>query len=175
MLQLSTSLLKRSVMSLRTGEVIATTESAIINPKNLKIEGFFCNDRLAKRAPVLVTQDIRDLIPQGFVVNDYDVLSEVTDLVRLQEIIDLNFQLIGKPVITVNKQRLGKVEDFSADTQTLYVQKIYVGQSLFKSLRSSQLGVDRSQIVEITNKHIVVNEPLQASKVTAPLGAPATS
>lgn len=175
MLQLSSSLINRPVMSLRTGELVAMTSSAIINPKNLKIEGFFCVDKVEKRQPILLTQDIRDVIPQGFVINDYEALSDEEDLVRLQEILGLDFNLVGKPVITVNKERLGKVDDYSAESQTFFIQKIYVAQPLFKSLKSSQLGIDRNQIVEINNKQIIVKDLIQPTKVPATFGAPATS
>lgn len=175
MLQLSASLLNRPVMSLRTGGVVATTESAIINPNNLKIEGFFCQDRFSKEKLVLLTQDIRDSINEGFVVNDHDVLSEQEELVRLKPVIELQFELMGKHVETTAKQKVGKVSDFAADSETFYIQKLYVGQSLLKSLSSGQLSVDRTQIVEITNRRVVIKELLQPvqSGVTAPAAAPA--
>jgi hypothetical protein len=92
MLQLSTSLQNIPVMSLRTGGQIATALSPIINPNNLKIEGFWCQDDFEGKRLVLLTQDIRDTLPQGFVVNDHDVLSEAEELVRLKDILAMNFQ-----------------------------------------------------------------------------------
>lgn len=159
MLQLSGSLLNRPVLSLRTGGVVATTDQAIFNPNNLKIEGFFCTDRIErKKTVVLLYQDIRDVIPQGFVVNDHDVLVEPEELIRLRDLMNLHFELLGKQVITVNKERVGKVVDFATETTTMYVQKIYIGQSIFKNLTGGNLGIDRSQIVEITDKKIIVQE-----------------
>ena len=52
MLQLSASLLNKSVLSLRTGAPIATISSPLINPDNLKIEGFYCIDRFDKKQAV---------------------------------------------------------------------------------------------------------------------------
>jgi uncharacterized protein YrrD len=172
MLQLSASLLNQPVMSLRTGGEIARIESAIFNPNNLKIEGFYCNDHFSRQKLILLTQDIRDNIKQGIVVNDHDVLSEPDELIRLQSVLELNFELLGKPVETVSKHKVGKVTDFAVDSQSLYVQKIYVGPSLIKSLTSGQLSVDRNQIVEITNRRIVIKDleaPVKGGAVaTAP-------
>lgn len=155
--------------------MVATTESAIINPNNLKIEGFFCQDHFSKNKLILLSQDIRDSIDEGIVVNDHDVLSEEGELVRLKPVLDIGFELIGKQVQTVNKQKLGKVSDFAVDSQTFYVQKLYVGQSLLKSLSSGQLSVDRTQIVEITNRRIVIKELLEQVKSgnVSPVAAPA--
>jgi sporulation protein YlmC with PRC-barrel domain len=145
-------------MSLQTGGEIAKIESAIFNPNNLKIEGFYCNDLFSRQKLILLTQDIRDNIKQGIVVNDHDVLSEPDELIRLQSVLELQFELLGKPVETVSKHKVGKVTDYAVDNQTLYVQKIYVGPSLIKSLTSGQLSVDRNQIVEITNRRIIIKD-----------------
>jgi hypothetical protein len=67
---------------------------------------------------------------------------------------------------------LGKVNDFAADSQTLYIQKLYIGQPLLKSLSGGQLSVDRTHIVEITNKKIVVQDILRPTKAGAPVTAP---
>src|SRR5690242_7642928 len=85
MLQLSGSLTNRPIMSLRTGGQVAEALKPIINPNNLKIEGFYCQDRFSKDQLVLLTQDIRDVVAQGLIINDHDVLSDPSELVRLQK------------------------------------------------------------------------------------------
>lgn len=162
MLQLSGSLLNRPVLSLRTGGIVATTTGAIINPTNLKIEGFYCTDAFQrKKTLVLLYQDIRDVIVQGFVVNDHDVLAEPDELVRLKNIMNLHFEVLGKPVRTVSKEKVGKVVDYATETTTMFVQKIYVGQSLIKNFTGGSLGIDRTQIVEITDRKIVIQDLTQ--------------
>lgn len=161
-------------MSLRTGGQIATAIGPIINPNNLKIEGFYCQDRFSKGVLILLSQDIRDTIPQGLVVNDHDVLAAPDELIRLKDVLEINFQLMDKPVVTVNKKRLGKVNDFAADSESLYIQKLYIGRPLLKSLSSGQLSVDRNQIVEITNRKIVINDPLQGIKAGSTVPAVAS-
>jgi uncharacterized protein YrrD len=161
MLQLSTSLLNRPVLSLRTGGAIAHTTTAIVNPNNLKIEGFYCQDNASKRLLVMLYQDIRDIIPQGFVVDDHEVLAEPTELVRLKKTMDLHFDILNKLVTTVSKEKVGKVTDYATEVETMYIQKLYVSQSIFKSLSGGNLGIDRSQIVEITPARIVINDLLK--------------
>jgi len=160
-------------MSLRTSGPIATILQPIINPNNLKIEGFYCEDRFDKSTLILLTQDIRDTLPQGYVVNDHEVLAQPEELIRLQKIISINFQLPGKHVVTVDKQKVGKVTDFATETSTFYIQKIYVGQSILKSLSAGQLSIDRNQIVEITNKKIIIQEILKPQKATVTTTVPA--
>lgn len=167
MLQLSTSLLSKAVLSLRTGTSVASIVAPVINPNNLKIEGFYCQDNIDKRELILLSQDIRDMLPNGYVVNDHDVLSEPEDLVRLREVLDLHFELIGKQVVTINKEKVGKVSDFAADTDTMFIQKIYVAQSILKNFTGGSLSIDRSQIQEITPRRIIINELMEKTPATA--------
>lgn len=173
MLQLSASLLNQPVMSLRTGGVVATTVSAIINPNNLKIEGFYCTDSFSNQMLILLTQDIRDILAQGMVVDDHSVLVEPDELIRLKSVIELKFDLMGKHVQTQAKEKVGKVNDFAADGQTLYIQKLYIGQSLLKSLSTGQISIDRNQIIEITNRRIIIKELLKPVKAGIRSAAPA--
>jgi len=168
MLKLSAGLVNKPVLSLRTGSSVGTIIGPIINPDNLKIEGFYCQDKFEKRQLVLLYQDIRDLLPQGFVINDYDVLAETDELVRLQKVLKLKYDIMGKPVVTASKQKVGKVSDFAVETETMYIQKIYVSQSLLKSLTGGSLSVDRNQVQEVTPKQIVINDLLKTSPATAP-------
>jgi sporulation protein YlmC with PRC-barrel domain len=171
MLQLSTKLLNKSVLSLRTSSVIATITGPIINPNNLKIEGFYCQDSIDKQILVLLYQDIRDVLAQGYVVNDHDVLTDPDELIRLKKVMDLNFELIGKPVITIGKQKVGKVSDYATEMTTMYIQKIYVAQSIIKSFTGGSLSIDRTQVNEITPRRVIINELVK----NAPAAAPAVS
>lgn len=167
MLQLSNFLYNRPVLSLRTGGQVATAIAPVINTKNLKIEGFYCEDSLDKRHLILLSQDVREAGRRGFIVDDYDVLAEPDDLVRLQDVLEVAFDLIKKPVETVSREKVGKVADYATEMTTLYVQKLYVSQPIWKNLTGGSLSVDRTQIHEVTPKHIVINDLLQPTPTPA--------
>lgn len=172
MLRLSQALINRPVLSLRLGNQVATATAPIINPNNLKIEGFYCLDRYEKNKNlILLYSDIREVIPKGFVVNDHEVLSEPGELLRLQEIMKIKFELNGKQVVTVSGTKLGKVSDYATEESSFYVQKLYVTQSLVRNFTGGSLIVDRNQIVEITNRRIIIHDLQQT--VPARAAAPA--
>lgn len=169
MLQLSQLLLNRPVLSLRSGDAVATATKPIINPDNLKIVGFYCDT--AHGQLILLTQDIREIVPDGLVIDDYERLAEANDLVRLKKVLDINFTLLGKQVETVDKHKLGKVSDYAIETSSMYIQKLYVSQSVLKSFTGGSLSIDRSQIHETTPKKIIVNElnPKNPLPATSPV------
>lgn len=159
-------------MSLRTGGMVAKAERPIINPNNLKIEGWYCRDHFSKKELILLSKDIRDIVPQGLAVDDYDVLSDPEELIRMKEILSLDFDLMGKVVVTDTKRRLGKVSDYASDVASFFIQKLYISQPVYKTLAGGQLSIDRTQIVEITPDRIVVRDVDEkvGSPVTAMLG-----
>ena len=170
MLVLSKMILQRPVMSLRSSSQVATATDAIINPHNLQIEGFYCIDSLdRKKQLILLPKDIRDVISAGLIINDHGDLSEQEDLVRLKKIIDLHFDLIGKRVKTQSKKRLGKVVDFAVDPETMKIQKVYASQSLIKNFMGGTLSIDRNQIIEITNRDIIVKDTVERLEKPVPL------
>lgn len=173
MLKLSKHILDLPVMSLRSGGKIATATRPIINPNNLQIEGWYCLDSFSKAELILLKQDVRDFIPQGIAVDDHEVLSDPGELIRLREVLELNFEIIGKHVVTNRRRRVGKVSDYALDPLTMKVQKLYVHRPLYKSLSDGQLTIDRSQIIEITPSKIVVREAeiKQEDAVPAPMAA----
>jgi sporulation protein YlmC with PRC-barrel domain len=168
MLQLSGMIVNRPILSLRTGTQVGTALAPIMNPNNLKIEGFFCKGDGRKQL-ILLSQDIREVMPQGIVVNDEDVLTDPDELVRLKSVISISFELLGKHVETTSRQKLGRVSDYATEIESMFVKKLYVSQPIYKNFSGGNLGIDRTQIVEITDKKIVVND-LDA-KIPATAGA----
>lgn len=68
-------------------------------------------------------------------------------------------KLIGLAVKTKSGRSLGKVVDFKLDTDNLTILKVLVGPSLLiNKIISTELIIDRSQIVEITNQMVVVED-----------------
>ncbi len=154
MLKLSGSLINQPVMSLRAGNQIAIANTPLINPHNLKIMGWWCLGANGRKQ-VLLAEDVRETMPNGLAVNDEDALSDPADLVRHKEILEIQFQLIDKQVRTKH-QRLGRVSDFSYN-DGFFVQKLYVARPLHKIFSSEDtLIIDRDQILEVTDRYILV-------------------
>lgn len=171
MLILGQQLIGKNIMSMRIGRAIAVTTDVIINPNNLKIEGWHAYEPGTKKSAILLSQDVRGFVNQDFVVDDLDALTDPKELVRLKSLLNLKFELIGKVVITDGRRRVGKVIDYALEDETLYVQKLHVGQSILKSFSGGQVIIDRSQIIEITDKKIKISEA--TIKESAPLPAAA--
>ena len=146
------------VISLQTGTQVGLAMTPLINPNNLKIEGWFCQVPATKEPQFLSNEDIREVSHYGFAVNSREVVAPLEDFIRLEKTMRLNFQLNGKVVVTESRRKLGKVEDYSVDVDSFYIQKLYVNRRTMGSFFKDQLVVSRMQIREITDKRIVIQD-----------------
>lgn len=175
MLKLSEAITNIPVLSLRAGSPVGTATELIINPNNLKIEGWYVLDGFSGKRLVLVSTDVRELSSRGIIINDHEVLSEVDELIRLKPIIEIGFDVIGKQVESQNGKKYGKVTDFAAETESLIIKKLYAAQPIIRNLAGGNTSIDRTQIVEITNAKIIIEDPTEKAGERAVAASPANS
>lgn len=173
MLILSQDYYNKTVLSLRTGGEVGTASVPIINPNTLKIEGWYAEARGEKVEYILPMSEVREVIKKGLVVDDHSALTLTEDMIRLKDIVDLRFELTDKTVVTESGNKLGKIADYAVDNESNFVKKLYVNPPLLKGLTSGQLMIDRSSIVEITNRKIIVADATIRDTSGSPARMPA--
>lgn len=157
-------------MSLQTGTKLALTKDPIIDPSNLKIIAYEVEGPMLNERPsFLRIADVRELSDIGMIIDSNDEFFGKDDIINIRTIRNLNFHLIGLNVIDESKRKLGKVFDFSVDTDSFVIQQLNVKQSALKRLSQSELLIHRSQIVEINDYSIIVKS---ASKKLEPIMKP---
>lgn len=165
MLLLGSSFAKIPVLSIRIGTKVGTVIGHLINPHSLKIDALWVKIGGFKEPHLLLAKDIREASPQGIVINDIDEILNPSDAHRLKKIIDLNFNLIDKKVIS-GRFPIGKVADYAVENLTFYIRKLYVSPNIWKALNTSRLTIDRSQIIEVSQKYVRIsgNEVRESAK-----------
>lgn len=169
MLVRSKQLAESQVLSLHTGQVIARLVAPIINPHQLEVIGFYVDHAKNKQeAMVLLAGDIRQSQAGRVFINSVDELTTISDLIRLKDLIEIKYVVTDKPVRTVSKKKLGKVEEYAVDTLTWQIQKLYVKRSVFKSFSTHSLVIDRQQVLEVSDSEITVNDAVVNQPVVVP-------
>lgn len=146
-----------NLISLQTGLSVGRTHEPVINPQNLKVEALLCTTE-GRDMKALLMPDIRQITHAIIVIDSEDELQNPKDIIRLQKIIDANFSLVGAHVVSEQGTKLGKVCDYSVDTLEYLVRKINVKPPLYKNFLTDQLLIDRSQIVDVQPKKIIVRD-----------------
>lgn len=144
-------------MSLQTGTQVGMAVRHIVDPRRLNIVAFYCEGPLIDFNPaILHTTDIREFSSIGLIVDSADNIMPPDDLVRLKEILDYNFDLEGMQVIEEGGRKLGKIGGYTIDSDSFFIVKLQVRPTLMQSFGRAELLIDRTQISEINDKHIVV-------------------
>ena len=163
MILLGSAVLNAEIFSIPTGGKVARTTRAIINPANLQIIAFEVSGPLVQQHPALMLlSDVRELSNMGFIVDDIDQFIVPTDVVRVNDIYQLKFDIIGKLVLDEKRHKLGKVIDFTIDTTQFLIMQLSVKRPLLRSFNDTEILVHRSQIIEINNDSIVVHSQAKA-------------
>jgi len=157
MLVLGSRLNETPVMSLQTGTRLAQTGTPLINPANLKIIAFELEGPLLTEHPsFLRTADIREMGAIGMIIDSSDELIGLDDVIKIKELYNLGFSLIGMNVIDEHKRKLGKVDGYTVETNSFVIQQLNVKRGLLKGLTDTGLLIHRSQITEINDTTIIV-------------------
>lgn len=168
MLILGTRLLNTPVMSLQTGGRLGHTQKPIIDPSNLKITAFEVEGPLLSERPALLrVADIREMGRVGMIIDSNDEIIGVHDVIKIEQLYNLGFPLVNMPVIDDHKHRLGKVEDYTVDTDSFVIQQLTVKRGFFKGLTDTGLLIGRAQIIEINDNEIIVKSP--SRKISDPV------
>lgn len=155
---LSSKLKDSPVMSLQTGARIAQITKAIIDPATLDIVAYRLSGRgLESEDLLLLTRDIREIGNLGLIVDSADELVAASDMIKLKGVIKLGFNLLNMSVIDDNKNKLGRIYDYTIDPMDFKIHQIYVKRPLIKSLQTSDLIINKSQIIEVNNTNIIVS------------------
>ena len=166
---LGSRLLSQPVMSLQTGTKMAQTSQPVIDPSNLKIMAYEVEGPLLSgEQSLLLTSDIRELGKLGMIIDSSDEFIGPDDVIAIEKVRDLNFKLIGLTVVDEMKHKLGKVSDYSVESDSYFIQQLHVKQGLLKSFSETEVLIHRSQIMEINNGNIIVRstaKKLEAIKI----------
>lgn len=164
MLILGSRLKDTAVMSLQTGTRLARLTAPIIDPNNLKIMAYLVDGPLLAEHPsFLLTSDIREMSTLGMIIDSSDELIGISDVIKVEKLLKIAFQVIGKPVIDEHKRKLGKVEDYTVESRSFVIQQLNVKRGLIKGFNDTGLLIHRSQITEINDKAIIVKSPSKKS------------
>lgn len=144
-------------MGLQTGARLATIKEPIIDPGNLKIIAYEVDGPLlAERPSFLRIADIRELSPVGMIIDSNDEFIGRNDVIVIDKLLDLNFNIISINIIDDSGKKLGKVIDYIIETNSFYIQQLKVKQNFMINLTNTELLIHRTQIIEISNSTITV-------------------
>ena len=155
------TLMNHPVLSLHVGGEVAKLGLPVIDPNDLKVIAYQVYGPMVGRdgnGDILMVRDIRETDKIGAIIDSIDVLVKREAVVKVDEIMKLNFHLVGHKVITRKGSRLGKVVDFTLNPDTFMIQQLVVKRPMTKAFFDPELLIGRSEVVEIDDYKLVVKD-----------------
>lgn len=145
------------VMSLQTGGQLARTRVPLIDPRNLMIVAYELEGpNLDQNPSLLLMRDVRELSNIGFIVDSSDEFVGVDDVIKVKEVWEFHFELEGKLVVDERGRRLGKVTSYAVEPGSFMIKQLNVKRPFLKSFSDTELLIDRTQIIEVSDTKITV-------------------
>lgn len=168
MLIYNSRLLTTPVLSVQDSGRIATISNSIVDPDALKIIAFRVYGAVSDGGGnILDARSVREYSNFGLVIDSRDELITDTDVIKIKEVLELNFNLIGLKVETKKGTKLGKIIDYTVTNDNFSVQQLIVKRPSLKSFLDPELVVPRAEIVEITDDKIIVRDEEKTIKERA--------
>lgn len=164
------------VLSLHVGGEIARVSEVIINPDTLKVIAFRVEGPLVGRdevGDILPVDSIREVSALGFIIDSIDELVDGEEIVRIKEVLALNFTLPGLKVVTKKREKLGKVSEYIVIAEDWQIHQLIVQRPLMKSFLDPELTIPRSRIVEVNDYEVIVRSEKERTKTKAKADTPA--
>ncbi|MBR2839841.1 hypothetical protein IKE82_00705 [Candidatus Saccharibacteria bacterium] len=156
------------ILSVQAGGPIGQIVSSIVDPDNLKIIGFYIiGPTIDPDHNILDTKSVREYSNYGMVIDSVDELVAPSDVIRIKQVLDLNFDLLTLKVETKKGSKLGQLIDFTVNSDDFLVQQIIVKRPLVKRFMDSELTISRKEIVEVTDYKIIVRDEEKTIKARA--------
>jgi sporulation protein YlmC with PRC-barrel domain len=156
---LATHLKNLPIIALRNGAIVAHAGELLIDYTKLELVAVYAQfPGWRGKQAVIMARDIREIAREGMVVDSLEDIEDISEIVRLNDIVEQKFNIIGIKVVNESGNNLGHVDDVSIEAADNTIQKLYVKPSLLRNLLINNLVIDRSQVVNVTPKEITVRD-----------------
>ena len=147
-----------NILSLHMTSRIGTVRDLIINPNNLEVIALVVDRLRRSNEIVLPVASVREFSKMGLIIDSEDEFVGAGDVVKIAEIIKLDFQLKNLNVRTNSGKKLGYVKDFLLSTNDFAIERLIVHRPMLFSLSDAEFYIARSQIIKVTNRNLIVED-----------------
>lgn len=167
MLVSGAKLINTPIMSMQTGAPVGFISAPIIDPDSLKIIAFRLTGPTLTNANIVPVNSIREYSSLGMIIDGAEELVAPGDVVKIDEVIALNFLLAGLKVETKKGSKLGRIEDYTLTIEDYIIQQLIVKRPALKAFIDPELVISRQEVVEVTDDKVVVKDEEKVLKSRA--------
>lgn len=148
------------VLSLHVGQPIAAVLEPVIDPNELKIIAFKIGGGVVggETGDILRAESVREFSNMGMIVDSEDVFVSRIDVLKIDEIMSLEFKLLELKCVTKKGTKLGKIIGYTFDPTNFEIMQIVVQRPMLKAFMDPELVISRNEIVEVDDYKVTVKD-----------------
>lgn len=166
MLKLHSQLSGLPLMGLREGHEAGRIRDLVIDPETGRLLAYLVEFGLLRGPRIIAASDVREISPDLAIIDSSDDITTPDEIIRVADLLDSRFRLIGSRVVTESGDRLGKVSDYAVDVITHSLERLDVKGGL----SGRELLISRTEIVRIEPGEVVVRDQLIPAKISGAVG-----
>lgn len=140
------------------GNPLALISDIIIHPDTGKIEAFWVKPLTLPISNAVIKSDSILEWKKNVYIKDDREIAEVSDIIRISEIITRNTFFVGNNVQNESGEPLGYVYDLDFDTTKLYLNNIYTNKSFLFFFKYEQRVFSFDSILKVIPEYILVKD-----------------
>ena len=144
---------------------LGPVQKIIFSPDTGEVLALFVHDPIEKKNRIIQPAGIKRMAGDVIVADGYDALTDVADVIRIKEAVDINAAILKEKAYTESGQFLGHVVNASIQTIGWRLDRIYVNPPLGLKFLTSELIIPAKKIVRIEKKKIYVADDYAKVKV----------
>lgn len=140
---------------------MTTVRDVVIDPENGKLVAFVVN--ISKNL-VITPIDVLSWT-EVIRVHNNDAIVVADEVLRIEQVMAKHVSIFHNKVYTKSDEYLGKVNDFSVDSNVMMLQKLYLSKGFLGLIRYQSRIVSAKNILEILPDRIVIKDETQVKEV----------
>lgn len=172
MVRFTTDIIGAQILLFQEHATLGPIKRLIFSPETGEVLGLVVYDPIQKKEAILQPASIKKLAGDIIIADGYDALSAASDLIRVEEALRVDPQIVKERVYTESGQFLGKVVGATIETISWKLNRLYVNPPLGLGLLAKELLIPAKKIVKIEKKQIIVTDDYARIKGTKAVSVP---
>ncbi len=174
MMKFVSQLVGAKVLLYQEGAIVGEASRVLIDPDDATFVGLAVQPSHLRSERYIPTSEIKGYGSGYLMAKGLSSLSEENEVIKIRKVLSNEPQIIGARVVTEDGTRIGKVADATVNLKDSILDKLYLTSLLNIGLLGEQKIIDRSQILKIEKKKIIVRDTKETKPVPANIAAEAT-
>lgn len=146
-------IIKTPIASIESSTKIGEIKELVLSSHFSAVDAFVLEPAFFDRQTKVICKiDVIELCREGLVVNNFNSVSNLEEVVKVKDLIKKQYLGIGQKAFDQNGVYIGRVVDFFVDNTDLSIKKVFLKKGLTEKV------IPTSSIVQFDGKKLIIRD-----------------